>query len=141
DYVLASMNDITERKQLDEMKDQFAGVVSHEIRTPIAIISAIVDSLYDEIEGPLLPDQKELIVQAKRSVRRLNHIMEGLSHYVRFEMGLEDIQLKSISLSHFFKELVNNYQMLAKEAEKTFEAHIEKPVPEILCDPTLVLQI
>jgi PAS domain S-box-containing protein len=138
---LASVMDVTDRKHLEKIKDEFAGMVSHEIRTPLATISAIVDNLSDEIEGELSTDQMELVRLARSNIGRLNHIIDSLSHYIRFEMGLEEVQLQTLDLKTLVSESIVNYAMLTEDAGKQLITDVSDHLPRVTGNMTLVTQI
>ncbi len=140
-YALASIVDVSDRKHLEQIKDQFAGMISHEIRTPLAVISAILENLSDKVDGDLNEAQFELIGLARGNLRGVNHIIDSLSHYIRFEMGIEDIQLQPTDLNPLFEESIKNFTLLATNADKEFAAFINSQIPNVYGNLTLITQI
>ena len=77
--VVRSYNvDITERKQVEHLKDEFLSVVSHELRTPLATIKEFNAMLADQLAGPVTPAQREYLSIIKTNVDRLARIIDDL---------------------------------------------------------------
>ncbi len=80
---LLILRDITERKRLTKMRRDFVANASHELRSPLTVISGYLDSLADDSEIPSewLKPVKQMRVQA----RRMNRIVEELLELSRLE--------------------------------------------------------
>jgi signal transduction histidine kinase len=78
--VLAIERDITERKQVERIKNEFIGVVSHELRTPLTAIIGSLGLVINEVLGPL-PDRARPILNiayqnSERLLRLINDILD-----------------------------------------------------------------
>jgi CheY-like chemotaxis protein len=67
------------RNELEVMKDQVMGMISHVIRTPLAVIKESLSLVLDEIPGKLNPQQKQLLSSGKRNVDGLIQSVEEIS--------------------------------------------------------------
>ncbi|OHA70769.1 MAG: hypothetical protein A3E07_00520 [Candidatus Wildermuthbacteria bacterium RIFCSPHIGHO2_12_FULL_45_9] len=54
-------NDVTQLKEIDQMKTEFVSVASHQLRTPLTAIKLFVEMLWNEEVGKLNQKQKEYI--------------------------------------------------------------------------------
>jgi PAS domain S-box-containing protein len=77
---VVGVRDISERKKLEEMKNDFISNVSHELRTPLTSIKGSIDNLLDGIPGELNEAQKEYLsivnVESNRLVRLINDLLD-----------------------------------------------------------------
>ncbi len=73
---IAQGTDITERKRMEQMKDEFIGLVSHELKTPVTVIMGAIDTAMTE--GVSEEDAKGLLNDAASSAEELAVIVDNL---------------------------------------------------------------
>jgi two-component system cell cycle sensor histidine kinase/response regulator CckA len=76
--MLAVIRDITGRTELDHLKDEFIGLISHEMRIPLTVIIGSLDTVLNK--GELLPQDEinELLKDGFCEAVSLSHILENL---------------------------------------------------------------
>jgi PAS domain S-box-containing protein len=76
--MLSVIRDITGRTELDHLKDEFIGLVSHEMRIPLTVIIGSLHTILSK--GELLPQDEinELLNDALYEAKSLSHILENL---------------------------------------------------------------
>lgn len=74
----AAVRDITERHQLNQMRDNFVSTVSHELRTPLASIMGFIETILGERPGPLTRIQRRFLQNSYNSSERLLKLIEEL---------------------------------------------------------------
>jgi PAS domain S-box-containing protein len=84
-YVIL-FKDVTSFKQLDKIKNQFVATVSHDMKSPLNIISSYTELL--ELAGELNEEQAEYTQHILTSVRRLNALVSDLLDLARIEAGV-----------------------------------------------------
>jgi PAS domain S-box-containing protein len=96
--VVAAIRDISDRKQVERLKDEFVSTVSHELRTPLTSIAGSLSLLDAGAAGPLPEKASRLVHIAKASSDRLVRLINDLldvqkiaSGQVRFEMARLDL--------------------------------------------------
>ncbi|MFC5510085.1 ATP-binding protein [Massilia jejuensis] len=82
------LRDITERKRIDRMKNEFVGTVSHELRTPLTSIRASLALLADGVLGPLPADMQEVIDICNDNCIRLNRLVDDMLDIQKIEAGM-----------------------------------------------------
>ncbi|PJG59595.1 sensor histidine kinase [Aeromonas cavernicola] len=70
-------------KMLELQKYQFLRHVSHELKTPLAVLREGTDLLCEQLVGPLTPDQHEICVMLDDNSRRLQQLIERLLDFNR----------------------------------------------------------
>jgi PAS domain S-box-containing protein len=116
EFLVAQIQDITERKNFDRMKDEFAAVVSNELREPLA---AIRDSLGEiaAVRDLALPVSAQHVFEACRAhCERMSALVEGIvelervaSGQLRFEFNDEsiaDITRQAVSVNEAYSRVV-----------------------------------
>ncbi len=74
------------RSELEIMKDEVMGMISHVIRTPLAVLRESVSLVLDEVPGKLNPKQKELLSAGKQNLDGLIQSIEEV-----FEQSWDEI--------------------------------------------------
>jgi signal transduction histidine kinase len=66
------------KKTVEELREDFIGVVSYDLRTPISIIKEGVSLLLDEIPGKITEEQAAVLRSVKESIERLSRTIDNL---------------------------------------------------------------
>lgn len=86
-FFSAFLHDISERKKVEQMKNEFVSTVSHELRTPLTSIRASLSMLADGMAGELPDDTRELIGIAYQSCERLVRLVNDVLDIQKMESG------------------------------------------------------
>jgi len=101
--------DVTERKQMEQMKDDFASLVSHELRSPLTSIVAGLGIVLEDWAGKMDEGEKKLLAIAYKDAQRLDRIICKLLEMSRLEAGTSK-----------FKKTIADVVELADEAVSRF---------------------
>jgi PAS domain S-box-containing protein len=85
--VLSAIVDITERKRLDRLKDEFVSTVSHELRTPLTSISGSLGLLIGGAAGALPESAARLLAIAQSNSQRLVRLVNDILDIEKMESG------------------------------------------------------
>lgn len=94
--VLALFHDVTRLERVERMRKDFVANASHELRTPVASISACAESLLADPRMPL-PQQQRFLEMIQRNCRRLGRLGQDLLELARAEherSGLRPARVK-----------------------------------------------
>ncbi|MCR5098173.1 MAG: HAMP domain-containing histidine kinase [Lachnospiraceae bacterium] len=101
---------------------QFITDASHEIKTPLAIISADAEVL--ELEN----EENEWIISIKNQVKRLSELTEKLVFLSRMDEGATQMTMTDLDLSKLLREASESYIPMAEASGKMYEVDIEDGV-------------
>ena len=139
--VRASMSDITERKNIDELKNQFISTVSHELRTPLAIIKEGVSLVLDGSAGPENEKQVKLLTTVKTSIDRLARLINSLLDISKLEAGRAEFKPVLVDFSVILRDICAKWKI---ETDKNCQG-LEYCSPDlpinIYIDPDKLTQI
>ena len=93
------VRDVTERRRVDELKDEFVSTVSHELRTPLTSIRGALDLINGGMTGPLSDDTKRLTSIALHSTERLVRLINDILDCEKIASGKAEFRMRPISLS------------------------------------------
>ena len=85
DFFLTMVQDITELKHVERMKNEFVSTVSHELRSPLTSIHGSLGLLAGGVAGALPPPARELVLIAERSSERLILLVNDILDTERLE--------------------------------------------------------
>jgi len=109
--------DITEQRNLEELRQEFVGMLSHDLRNPLSAVIATLDLALDGSLGPLNNDQRQFLGNAMNDSRRmlemLNDFLDGYK-YDAVELKLEKTEF---DISHLVARAIEDFSPLASERQ------------------------
>ncbi|HKZ84977.1 MAG TPA: PAS domain S-box protein [Anaerolineae bacterium] len=129
--------DITLRKELDRLKNQFVSRIGHELRTPVANVKLYLDLL--EHGKPDKREQYRHILL--RETERLRRLIEGFLEMSQLDAGAIPIHLVPADLNRLVVDLVSGRSAVAAERGLTLTHHPAPDLPQALADPALLAQV
>ena len=115
------VSDISERKRLEEMKNDFISNISHELRTPLTSIKGSIDNLLDGIAGKLNDSQREYLAIINNESDRLVRLINDLLDLNKLEARSIKISPEEIEYISLVAQVVFNLKDLAYEKGLTLE--------------------
>jgi PAS domain S-box-containing protein len=112
----ALYQDITERKKLDQLKDDFINLVSHELRTPLTVITGAVNTVLSEEERLSPVEMRQLIQDAAFEAESLSHLLGTLLELCRAQADRLLLYTELISVKKVIQDTV-------EAMERHFSAH------------------
>lgn len=117
--VSASM-DITQRREIEVMKNDFISVVSHELRTPLTSIIGALGLLAGGVAGELPSKARDMIGIAKNNAERLSRLIGDILDLAKIEEGNQEFQIEVIDVRQLLEDAASGNSGLAEEHSVTF---------------------
>jgi len=138
--VVAVLHDITREKEISQMKNDFVSHVSHELKTPLASITAYSEMLLDG-EADDEQTRKEFYSVIQSQAERLNRLIEDILNTARIESGLIKIEKRPVSLTILIEEQLQMIKSYAEE--KNIELIGQKPIvfDQVYVDKDMISQV
>ena len=122
---------------IDESKDLFLAILSHDLRAPLQTVLMVTEHLASDPTGDT--SQAVLVSRAARSVTRMIDLVDDLLDFTRSRMGAGlNLTLKPADVTTLMRDAVDEIE--AAHPQWAFEAHIE-PELESLLDPARIRQV
>jgi K+-sensing histidine kinase KdpD len=137
--IIASARDITHFREAEEIKSTFISVVSHELKTPVALIKGYVGTLRREDatwDRKMIQDSLEVI---EDEADRLAELIENLLDATRLEAGVLAINATDLCMSALVERLVERFK--TQTDKHTFEVDFPEDFPIILADEDRISQV
>ncbi|MBM3157708.1 MAG: PAS domain S-box protein, partial [Chloroflexi bacterium] len=96
--VLIYVRDIAERKKLEQLKDEFIGLVSHELRSPLTVIMGSVNTALSEAERLSREEMRQLLQDAAYETESLSHILGNLLELSRAQAQRLYLTMEPVSI-------------------------------------------
>lgn len=136
--VIAS--DITERKKIDRLKNEFVSLVSHELRTPLTSIQGSLSLLVGGIAGELPDKAQKLLNIAKQNSERLIRLINDLLDIEKIESGKIEFKLEKLNIKKVVKEAIKVNQSYAEKFRMNIVLNREDDA-YVLIDKDRILQV
>lgn len=138
--VVVLFHDITQLKQLDEVRKDFVANVSHELRTPLSILRGYIETLLDHPKVSTEELTRILEVMERHS-KRLGLLVDDLLILAQLESGDPHLQLSDVALDELFGHIVRDWDK--KFAEKRLKVIVDLPehLPPVRADETRLQEI
>jgi len=120
DQKLLLLQDITERMRLSKMRRDFVANASHELRSPLTVISGYLDGLADEDDIP--PAWKKPVEQMRRQAARMRQILSELLELSRLESAGPAKSDQAVDVSGLIRETSQALGGHARVAAVTIDA-------------------
>lgn len=111
----AVIRDITERKQMDKMKNEFISTVSHELRTPLTSIRGSLGLLVNGVVGEIPESASEMLRVASNNTERLLLLINDILDIQKIESGKMSFYFDSVDLKSFIKQAIVEHTEYGKQ--------------------------
>ncbi|PSB12851.1 diguanylate cyclase [Pleurocapsa sp. CCALA 161] len=111
----ALSSDISDRKAIERMKDEFLSVVSHELRTPLTSIHSSLKILATGKLGSLSHQGKRMLKIADEQTERLVHLVNNVLDLQRIQSGKINMNKQACQTKELMVEAVQAMKNLAQE--------------------------
>ena len=113
--------DLSERRAIEKMKDEFVSVVSHELRTPLTSIKGALGLLVGGVTGPLPPKAGEMARIALSNSDRLSRLVDDILDLQRIESGRITMDKRLCNVAALMKESSESVRLVAEGEGVTIE--------------------
>lgn len=119
--------DIEKKEQIDEMRKEFLSNVSHELKTPIALIQGYAEGIQECIND----DQEsrefycDVIID---EAAKMNNMVKKLLSLNQLEFGNDTVNMERFDLTELVKGVVQSAQLLASQKEAEIRFLQEEPI-------------
>jgi len=106
------MRDITERKQDETRKNDFIGMASHELKTPLTSLNAIIQVVNSKLKNSEDTFLVSAMDKANMQVKRMTAMINGFLNISRFEAGKIQIDKQPFKLAELLQEIVDESRLV-----------------------------
>ncbi len=129
-------------KEVDQMKDDFISMASHELRAPITAIRGYLSLFLEDAFGVLEDKPKSVIKTTFAISTHLAGLVEDLLEVSRIEQGRMSLNLEAVQPEEVVAEIVEQLHFEAERKGLTFEfRRPAEPLPKLMVDRGRLKQV
>ena len=119
--------DIEQKEKIEDMRNEFLGNVSHELKTPIALIQGYAEGLRDGITED--PESMEFYCDVIiDEANKMNQMVKNLLTLNQLEFGDEDLEITRFNLVSLIRGVLASCEILLQQAEAEVDCVTEEEV-------------
>jgi signal transduction histidine kinase len=128
-------------KALDETKDDFISMASHQLRTPLTSIKGYLSMMSEGDAGKLTKTQKEMVNQAYISSQRMVYLVADMLNVSRLRTGKFSIQTSSANLADLVEQELSQLKEIAAARHLSLVYSKPNNFPDLMLDETKLRQV
>ena len=128
-------------RQMDETKDDFISMASHQLRTPLTSIKGYTSMVLEGDAGKITGQQKKLLNQSFFSAQRMVYLIADLLNVSRLKTGKFILEPTSVNLAEVVEEEVGQLKETAESRSLKLIYSKPKKFSEVMLDDTKTRQV
>ncbi len=135
------MRDISERKDLDTLREELTSMIYHDLRSPLANIISSLDIL-----STLYPAQENEAIQsvttiARRSTDRIQRLVSSLLDINRLESGQPIVSQQSVIPSLLAEDALDAVRPMTDSRHQSLKSHLSDKLPPVWVDVDMTRRV
>ncbi len=122
------LHDISHLRHLEEVRQDFVSNVSHELKTPVAAIRGLVESILDDPDMDT-ETERRFLERVSRQCKRLSSLVTDLLSLSALERG-NDVPRVPVDLNHLLTEVVD--AQASSREDKSLRISVEQQSHELV---------
>ncbi|HET7630483.1 MAG TPA: HAMP domain-containing sensor histidine kinase, partial [Candidatus Saccharimonadales bacterium] len=128
-------------RQLDEAKDEFISMASHQLRTPLTTVKGYLSMLMEGDAGKLTKTQQKLTEEAFNSSQRMVFLINDFLNVSRLQTGRFELEKHPVDLGEVLDQEIGQLQVMAKSRQMKLDCRADKAIPLMELDETKLRQV
>jgi signal transduction histidine kinase len=130
--------EIDNKQQIDDMRKEFLSHVSHELKTPIALIQGYAEGLKDMADDEESREfYTDVIID---EAQKMNEMVKKLLDLNEIEFGTEPLKIERFELVEFLSQIISTSQILTENSNANIHFD-EKPPVYVWADEYMIEEV
>ena len=130
------IRDISTLKKLEQEREDFVSMLSHDLKTPITAIVGSLDLVREGRLGPINGEQREFLESAGESCTEMVEMIDTLLDIHKFDAGKMVMAFKPEDPALLIQKIVNRFRPVAKRVDVNLFTTIKGQLPDVQVDRT-----
>lgn len=139
--IWSMIEDLSERKRVERMKNDFVSTVSHELRTPLTSIAGALSLLRGGALGELPGEMIQVVEIAQRNSQQLTHLISDLLDMDKLMSGRMNFERCWVALNPLLEQGLQAYRNYAEQYGVRFVLEPCSGNPKVYVDPLRLEQV
>jgi PAS domain S-box-containing protein len=132
--IVLIFKDITNLRELEVVKGNFVGTISHELKTPLTSITMGIGLINNKNIGKLNDRQQNIVDTIQEDIQNLNDLVLDLLKVSEIQASKDNFNIKSNDINKIMEEVLMNFRHKAKEKHISLELNINEKLPLVMID-------
>ncbi|AJA06888.1 hypothetical protein TM7x_02915 [Candidatus Nanosynbacter lyticus] len=128
-------------QRLDEAKNEFISMASHQLRTPLTSIKGYLDMMLEGDLGKISPTQRAVLREAFSSSERMVRLINDFLNVSRLQTGKFTIDKQSVDIAQILRDEVSLLKVVADQRSVEMVLKIDKKIPSLAFDSEKIRQV
>ncbi len=121
-------------REVADMKEEFLALTTHDLRSPLTVISGVINFFTSGRLGELTPEQQHMVAMMERNTQNLIELVNDLLDASKLEAGSLTLDLADVTLPDLLSELRETMTPLAREKGLTLTTELPADLPHVQAD-------
>lgn len=135
------IRDISRQVALEQEKEDFVSMLSHDLKSPITAIVGSIDLVREARLGPVLPEQLEYLDSAVESCDEMVEMIDTLLDVHRFEAGRMTMSIRPEDIRILLQKVLSRYKPAAGRSQLTLELELQDGLPLVTLDRAKISRV
>ena len=137
--VVVTLQDMTSLNEVEKMRAEFLGMVSHELRAPLTSIKGSVDTLLESFNALDSAEMVQFIRIIKSQSDRMRDLISDLLDVARIETGMLSVTPEPVEAADLVDEAKNTF--LTGGGRRNLTIDMELDLPRVMADRRRIVQV
>jgi PAS domain S-box-containing protein len=129
--VIATLRDIATRKALDRQRQEFLTMLTHDIKSPLAVVLGYADLLLDSVGNESKDQQEKDLRQLRDNVCTVFSLVENYLNVSRLEDGQLSLEKKPIEINQLLTQVGQQYEAEARHRSVALTFALQPDLPTL----------
>jgi PAS domain S-box-containing protein len=135
------LRDITERKELDALREDLAAMIYHDLRSPLANILSSVEMLDDIMPEAERESAKPILRIARHAINRIEQMISSLLDINRLEQNQAVGERQPAEISTLVNDTIEAVKPSIEAREQTVFKRVGSDLPQVLVDADMIRRV
>ncbi len=139
--LLMVIHNVTKEREMEEMKSRLISNISHELRTPTAVVKEFISLILDGVGGKVDDALRDYMKIIQSNIERLSRLIENLLTVARSDAGGFTVKLAPLKLEPVIKNVTASMSVKLRKKQMTISDDVPDEMPLVYADMDAVTQI
>lgn len=121
-------------REIAELREEFLALTTHDLRSPLTVISGVISFFTSGRLGELSPEQKNMVGMMERNTQNLIELVNDLLDAAKLESGSLQLELAAVDVRILVHEICEPREALAREKDLALTQEWPEELPRVRAD-------
>ncbi|MBD3304878.1 hypothetical protein GF339_00815, partial [candidate division KSB3 bacterium] len=138
---MIALHDITQEKQLEQMRDDFISMIVHDLKNPLAAIIGFAEIMAERAKKQRISDFERFLTGTLEQANTLHEMVNNILEVHKMEDGSMEIQKNIAKLDEIIMQAVRQVEVSAKQRDIAIHTDLPPHLPAVFVDQTKMIRL